>query len=60
MENLTPAELKAVRGAVRGTIDLVRRYVILQPETPQMKRRQVQQRTRLGLLRTAINKLSQP
>lgn len=57
MEPLTLAEIKAIRSAMQGSIDLYRGYVKLNPETPQMKRKQAIYRKRLTLLQSAFKKL---
>ena len=54
---LTADERKAVVYSVRSSINLYVGYVMLKPETPQMKRRQTACRKRLGNLRTALSKI---
>jgi hypothetical protein len=57
MNELTQQELSAVRRAVRGSIDLYARYVMLRSETPAMAQKQQLHRRYLRALRTALPKL---
>ena len=54
---LSVAERKAVRTAIKGSIDLYRNYVKLPSETPAMKRKQTRLRTALIDLQMALAKL---
>jgi hypothetical protein len=55
--NLTEDEMKVVRMAVRGSIDLRSRYVKLRPEDKKMERKQIRLRKELVHLRSAQKKL---
>jgi hypothetical protein len=57
MEPLNLEEIKAIRAAMKGSIDLYKGYVKLNPETPQMKTKQAKLRKRLALLISALKKL---
>lgn len=57
MAYFTPDELRAVRVAVRGSINLRNRYVALRYEDPKMKRKQMRLRKELVHLRSAQKKL---
>jgi hypothetical protein len=57
MEPLTLEEIKAVRSAIKGSIDLYKSYIKLNPEDTKMKRKQVITAKRLVLLRSAYGKL---
>lgn len=57
MEPLTLEEIKAIRSAMAGSIDLYKGYVKLNPESPKMKSKQARILKRLDLLRAAYKKL---
>jgi hypothetical protein len=57
MDKLTPDEIKVVRAAVRGSIDLRSRYCKLQTEDPKMGRKKVLLRKELVHLKSALKKL---
>jgi hypothetical protein len=54
---LSNDQISAVKGAVRGSIDLYRGYVTIRPETPVMKRKQARKRKELVELRGALKQL---
>jgi hypothetical protein len=51
---LTTAELKVVRAAIKGSLDLRERYVRLMPEDKKMHRRQASLRREIPLLKSAL------
>jgi hypothetical protein len=57
MEPLNLEEIKAIRSAVKGSIDLYKGYVKLRPESAKMKRKQAVIGRRLVVLRSAYPKL---
>jgi hypothetical protein len=54
---LTKDERIAVRSAIRGSLDLYRGYVKLNPETPIMARKQALKRKMIPILVSALAKL---
>jgi hypothetical protein len=54
---LTEGERKAVKSAIKGSIDLYSRYITLAPETPAMKRKQSMKRKERDYLKRALLKL---
>jgi len=57
VEELTDDEIKVVRMAVRGSIDLRARYVKLQSEDKKMQRKQARCSKELVHLRSALKKI---
>jgi hypothetical protein len=57
MNQLTEDELKVVRAAIRGSLDLRTRYVKLYSEEPKMARQKLFKEKEIPLLKSALKKL---